>query len=154
MRFALISNVLKFWSGGGLLNTLKDVLRIQYDYLTCVFYLFIGWLTGKISRDIRYSASWFLTRFIIPVVIIVNTSAQFSNMGNMISVTTVIILAILTLEKYINGDPVMIRCFTYLNIGWSGLPVASALFVNDAALIVIAAYTGSSVAGNPAGASM
>lgn len=154
MRSALISNVLKFGSGGGLLNTLKDVLRIQYDYLTCVFYLFIGWLTGKISRDIRYSASWFLTRFIVPVVIIVNTSAQFSNMGNMISVTAVIILAILTLEKYISGDPVMIRCFTYLNIGWSGLPVASALFVNDAALIVITAYTGSSVAGNSAGASM
>lgn len=75
-------------------------------------------------------------------------------MGNMISVTAVIILAILTLEKYISGDPVMIRCFTYLNIGWSGLPVASALFVNDAALIVIAAYTESSVAGNSAGASM
>lgn len=72
----------------------------------------------------------------------------------MTSVTTTIILAMLTLGKYISRGLVMIRCFTYLNAGWPGLLVANALFANDAALIVIAAYTGSSVAGNSAGASM
>ncbi|EDT0101430.1 permease, partial [Salmonella enterica] len=46
----------------------------------------------------------------------------------------------------------MLLCFTYLNIGWLGLPVASSLFGNDAALIVIAAYVGSSVVGNSFGA--
>lgn len=33
------------------------------------FYLFIGLLLGKTSWDIRSSASWFLTKIIIPVVI-------------------------------------------------------------------------------------
>ncbi|EMD4511828.1 permease [Salmonella enterica] len=116
------------------------------------FYLFIGLLLGKTSWDIRSSASWFLTKIIIPVVITFNISTQFSNMGSIIFITAIVMLSMLMLGKYIINDPVMLLCFTYLNIGWLGLPVASSLFGNDAALIVIAAYVGSSVVGNSFGA--
>lgn len=117
-------------------------------------YLFIGWVLGKTSWDIRSSASWFLTKIIIPVVIIFNISTQFSNMGSIISVTALTMLSMIIIGKYLIRDPVMILCFTYLNIGGLGLPIASALFGNDAAHIVIAAYVGSSVVGNSVGASM
>lgn len=118
------------------------------------FYLFIGWLLGKTTWNIKYPASWLLTKFIIPIVIIFNISTRFSSMGGIISVTAIIMLIMLVIARYISDDPVMILCFIYLNIGWLGLPVASSLFGNDAAIIVIAAYVGSSIVGNSAAAGM
>ncbi len=114
-------------------------------------YLCIGWILGKTSWDLKSSASLLLTKIIIPVVITFNISTQFSDMGGIISATALIMIAI---GKYTNQDPVMTLCFVYLNIGWLGSPVASALFGNDAAIIFIAAYVGSSIIGNSAGAGM
>ncbi|EAV6575626.1 permease, partial [Salmonella enterica] len=106
------------------------------------------------SWDLKSSVSLLLTKIIIPVVITFNISTQFSDMGGIISATALIMLIMIAIGKYTNQDPVMTLCFVYLNIGWLGLPVASALFGNDAAIIFIAAYVGSSIIGNSAGAGM
>lgn len=124
------------------------------NMLLPLLYLFIGWGLGKTSWDIRSFASFFLTKIIIPIVIIFNISTQFKNMGNIIIATALIMLLMIAISRRLVKDPVMILCFTYLNIGWLGLPIASSLFGNDAALIVIAAYIGSSVVGNSVGANM
>ncbi len=119
-----------------------------------VIYLFVGWLIGRGAWDVKSAASLLLTRLVIPAVIIFNISTRFGSMGTVIITTALTMLVMLTAGRYINRDPVMNLCFSYLNIGWLGLPVATALFGNDAATIIIAAYVGSSIVGNSVGAGM
>lgn len=119
-----------------------------------LIYLCVGWFVGKTILDFKSSASWVLTRVVIPVVIMFNISTRFSSMSTIIIATAVCMLAMLTVCRLIRFDPVKSLCFSYLNIGWLGLPVASALFGDDAATIIIAAYVGSSIVGNSVGAGM
>jgi len=60
----------------------------------------------------------------------------------------VVMTAMLVLSRIFVRDPVENLCFCYLNIGWLGLPIASALFGNTAATVVLSAYIGSSIFGN------
>lgn len=117
-------------------------------------YLLLGWLCGKTHWNVKTPASWLLTRFIIPLVIIYNLSTHFSSMAGIIVVTALAMVLMLMLARWLWGDAVKALCFAYLNIGWLGLPIASALFGNEAAAIIIAAYVGSSLVGNSLGASM
>lgn len=119
-----------------------------------LIYLFTGWLVGKTALDFKTAASWVLTRIAIPIVIIFNISTRFGSMSSIIVTTAVCMLAMLMACQRIMRDPVKSLCFSYLNIGWLGLPVASALFGNDASSIIIAAYVGSSIVGNSVGAGM
>ncbi len=119
-----------------------------------LIYLFAGWLVGKTALDFKTTASWVLTRIAIPVVIIFNISTRFGSMSTIIVATAMCMLAMLVVCQRIMRDPVKSLCFSYLNIGWLGLPVASALFGNDASTIIIAAYVGSSIVGNSVGAGM
>jgi len=119
-----------------------------------LIYLFTGWLVGKTALDFKTAASWVLTRIAIPIVIIFNISTRFGSMSSIIVTTAVCMLAMLVACQRIMRDPVKSLCFSYLNIGWLGLPVASALFGNDASSIIIAAYVGSSIVGNSVGAGM
>ncbi len=75
-------------------------------------------------------------------------------MGGIIIATALTMLVLLLVSRVFSRDPVVNLCFCYLNIGWLGLPVASALFGNDAAVIIIAAYVGSSILGNSVGTGM
>nr|WP_254633621.1 permease [Pantoea sp. GbtcB22] len=104
--------------------------------------------------DFKTAASWVLTRIAIPIVIMFNISSRFSSMSTIITATAVCMLTMLVVSRWIMRDPVKSLCFSYLNIGWLGLPVASALFGNDASTIIIAAYVGSSIVGNSVGAGM
>ncbi|MCG7389690.1 permease [Pantoea sp. ACRSB] len=119
-----------------------------------LIYLLAGWLAGKTAMDLKRSASWILTRIAIPVVIVFNISTRFSSMSTIIIATAICMLILLAACRLIMRDPVRSLCFSYLNIGWLGLPVGSALFGNDAATIIIAAYVGSSIIGNSLGAGM
>ncbi|HHD7482060.1 TPA: permease [Klebsiella oxytoca] len=119
-----------------------------------LIYLFAGWLVGKTAMDFKTAASWVLTRIAIPIVIMFNISSRFSSMSTIIIATAVCMLAMLVVSRQIMRDPVKSLCFSYLNIGWLGLPIASALFGNDASTIIIAAYVGSSIVGNSIGAGM
>ncbi|WP_409076419.1 permease (plasmid) [Pantoea sp. C3] len=119
-----------------------------------LIYLFAGWLVGKTAWDFKTAASWILTRVAIPVVIIFNISTRFGSMSTIIIATAISMLIMLMASRYIIRDPLKSLCFSYLNIGWLGLPVATALFGNEAATIIIAAYVGSSIVGNSVGAGM
>lgn len=57
----------------------------------------------------------------------------------------------LLLSRTQTSDPVQNLCFCYLNIGWLGLPVVDTLFGDGAAMVIIAAYVGSSLLGNSVG---
>lgn len=117
-----------------------------------LLYLLAGWLIGRTTLDIKAFVSAFLTKLIIPFVIIFNIATHFRSMGEIIIVTVIVMLVLLGVSRFIVRDPVKNICFCYLNIGWLGLPVASSLFGNDAAVIIIAAYIGSSIVGNSVGA--
>ncbi|WP_416413544.1 AEC family transporter [Pantoea sp. App145] len=119
-----------------------------------LIYLFAGWLMGKTAWDFKTAASWILTRVAIPIVIIFNISTRFGSMSTIIITTAISMLIMLMASRYIIRDPIKSLCFSYLNIGWLGLPVATALFGNEAATIIIAAYVGSSIVGNSVGAGM
>ena len=119
-----------------------------------LIYLFAGWLAGKTAWDFKTAASWILTRVAIPVVIIFNIATRFGSMSTIILATAISMFIMLMASRYILRDPIKSLCFSYLNIGWLGLPVATALFGNEAATIVIAAYVGSSIVGNSVGAGM
>ena len=119
-----------------------------------LLYLAAGWIAGQAPFDIKNVISKLLTKLIIPMVIIFNIATSFRSMGWIIIATALAMLTLLVVSKIFSRDPVMNLCFSYLNIGWLGLPVASALFGNQAAVIIIAAYVGSSIVGNSVGASM
>jgi len=119
-----------------------------------LLYLIMGWFIGKTTLDIKTVASWWLTKVIIPFVIVFNIATHFNAMGTVIIATAISMLIMLYIGRRMTNDPVMNLCFSYLNIGWLGLPVASALFGNGAALIVVAAYVGSSIVGNSVGAGL
>ncbi|WP_182057412.1 permease [Pantoea sp. ME81] len=119
-----------------------------------LIYLSAGWLLGKTAWDCKTAASWILTRIAIPIVIIFNISTRFHSMSTIIIATAISMMVLLLAGRYVFADPIKNLCFSYLNIGWLGLPVASVLFGNDAATIIIAAYVGSSIVGNSLGAGM
>ncbi|ORF04908.1 permease [Snodgrassella alvi] len=117
-----------------------------------LIYLLCGLIAGKLTRDTKPVLSLLLTKFIIPVVIIYNIATNFSNMGAVL-ITTIVVMSIMLLAgKFLRINPVSTLCFSYLNIGWLGLPVAASLFGNQAAAIFISAYIGSSIVGNSLGA--
>ena len=117
-----------------------------------LIYLLCGLIAGKLTWDAKPILSLLLTKFIIPVVIIYNIATNFSNMG-VVLITTIVVMSIMLLTgKFLRINPVSSLCFSYLNIGWLGLPVAASLFGNQAAAIFISAYIGSSIVGNSLGA--
>ena len=117
-----------------------------------LIYLLCGLIAGKLTWDAKPVLSLLLTKFIIPVVIIYNIATNFSNMG-VVLITTIVVMSIMLLTgKFLRINPVNTLCFSYLNIGWLGLPVAASLFGNQAAAIFISAYIGSSIVGNSLGA--
>ena len=117
-----------------------------------LIYLLCGLIAGKLTWDAKPVLSLLLTKFIIPVVIIYNIATNFSNMG-VVLITTIVVMSIMLLTgKFFRINPVNTLCFSYLNIGWLGLPIAASLFGNQAAAIFISAYIGSSIVGNSLGA--
>lgn len=117
-----------------------------------LIYLLCGLIAGKLTWDAKPVLSLLLTKFIIPVVIIYNIATNFSNMG-VVLITTIVVMSIMLLTgKFLRINPVNTLCFSYLNIGWLGLPIAASLFGNQAAAIFISAYIGSSIVGNSLGA--
>lgn len=116
-----------------------------------LIYLLAGLGLGKLPFEIKGKASSLLTKTVIPLVIIYNISTYkpgvFAIMISMIIMMSLMVLS----GRIFTRDPVKILCFCYLNIGWLGLPIAGALFGNEASMVIIAAYVGSSLFGNSVG---
>ena len=128
---------------------------MNYTIVFPVVYLVLGFAISKSGLErflnIRWYASALLTRLCIPIVIIYNISYHergvFDIMIAMIATMAVMLFVCLKVTK----DPIISICFSYLNIGWLGLPIAISLFGDHAATVIIAAYVGSSIYGNSVG---
>lgn len=121
---------------------------------TPLAYLLIGLGLGRLPFDIKGRASTLLTQWVIPSVIIYNIATYrtgvFAIMIGMIIMMGLMVL----LSRTITRDPIQTLCFCYLNIGWLGLPIANTLFGDGAAMVIVAAYVGSSLFGNSVGVSL
>ncbi|MGC0152815.1 permease [Chromobacterium vaccinii] len=116
-----------------------------------LLYLLLGLGLGRAPFDIKSRASALLTKFVIPLVIIYNIAAHRPGVFAVMAGTMAMMAALLLLSRLSTRDPVRNLCFSYLNIGWLGMPVASTLFGDGAATVFIAAYVGSSLLGNSVG---
>jgi len=119
--------------------------------LAPLLYLAIGLGLGRVPFDIKGRASALLTRWIIPAVIVYNIATHRPGVFAIMLGMMVMVGLMLLLSRIFTQDPVQNLCFAYLNIGWLGLPVASTLFGDEAARVIIAAYVGSSLVGNSVG---
>ena len=119
--------------------------------LAPLLYLLIGLGLGRIPFDIKGKASALLTKWVIPAVIIYNIATHRPGVFTIMLGMMAIMGSMLLLSRVFTKDPVQNLCFCYLNIGWLGLPIASTLFGDGAAMVIIAAYVGSSLFGNSVG---
>lgn len=117
-------------------------------------YLLFGFAVGKSRLDVKGVASGFLSLVVIPLVIIYNIATYPPGLATLVIGVMVIMGVALLLGRLFTNNPVRNMCFFYMNIGWLGLPVASALFGEGAASVFIAAYIGSTVFGNTVGAGL
>lgn len=117
-------------------------------------YLGLGWLSARLEWEVRQKAARWLTHYVIPPVIAFNIATHgYPTLVLMLAMAGVTAL-LLMLHHLHDPDPVRSLCFAYLNIGWLGLPVATALLGGEASVILMSAYVGSSVVGNTMGAAL
>ncbi|WP_020559390.1 AEC family transporter [Thiofilum flexile] len=116
-----------------------------------LIYLLIGFGLGRTRFEIKGRASALLTKWVIPLVLIYNIATHQPGVFVIMLGMVVMVAIMLLLSRAFTPDPVQNLCFCYLNIGWLGLPVASTLFGDGAAMVIIAAYVGSSLWGNSVG---
>lgn len=119
--------------------------------ITPVIYILIGLTLGKTSLEIKGSASAFLTKVVIPIVIIFNIATSDHDVYVVIIGMIIIMSIMLLISRVSTNDPIKNLCFCYLNIGWLGLPLIAVFFGDSAATMAIAAYVGSSLFGNSIG---
>lgn len=124
---------------------------MNINVLYPLMYLFFGIMLGKTSINFKGLASLFLTKFIIPFVIVYNISTSITEMFPIMIGMILLMAIMLTVSKLLGHDAVENLCFCYLNIGWLGLPIAGALLGNAAATVILSAYIGSSIFGNSVG---
>ncbi len=116
-----------------------------------IIYLLFGLILGKFPIELKGRISMLLTKVVIPLVIIYNIATHQSGTFAIMLGIIIMMFLMLGLSRMVTKDPVQNLCFFYLNIGWLGLPIASTLFGDGAAMVIIAAYVGSSLFGNSIG---
>ena len=129
-------------------------MPLSFSILYPLFYLATGLAIGRTPLDIKARASALLTKIVIPFVIVYNIATARADVFMVIGWMAITMSAMLLISRFATKDPVRNLCFCYLNIGWLGLPIATSLFGDGAATIIIAAYVGSSLFGNSVGAGL
>ncbi|OWY40878.1 permease [Xenophilus sp. AP218F] len=124
---------------------------MQLSILAPLLYLLLGLALGRAPFEIKSRASALLTKAVIPLVIIYNIATHRPGVFAIMTGMMAMMIALLLLSRTQSRDPVQNLCFSYLNIGWLGMPVASTLYGDGAAMVFIAAYVGSSLLGNSVG---
>lgn len=127
---------------------------MSISVFTPLLYLLFGLVLGRTRLQLKGIASAFLTNVVIPLVIIYNLATYRSGLLAVVLGVMTIMVIMATVGGALTRDPVRNLCFFYLNIGWLGMPIATALFGDNAASLYIAAYIGSTVFGNSIGAGM
>lgn len=116
-----------------------------------LIYLFTGFLLGKFNIDVKGKFSYLLTKLVIPLVIIHNIATYQPGVFIIILSSMIIMVTMILISRLVTKDPLQNLCFSYLNIGWLGLPIVSTLFGNTAAMVFISIYVGNSILGNAIG---
>lgn len=119
-----------------------------------ILYLFIGYIFSLKNIQIKMTSSTMLSKFVIPYVIIHHIVLNQNNMFVIVIAIIIVMSVMLLLARLFSSKPVELLCFSYLNIGWLGLPIATALFGEVVAGFVIAIYVGSSLFGNIIGSGL
>lgn len=127
---------------------------MSLSIFTPLLYLLFGLLLGQTRLQLKGIASAFLTNVVIPLVIIYNLATYRSGLLAVVLGVMAIMAVMAAVGGAFTRDPIRNLCFFYLNIGWLGMPIATALFGDSAASLYIAAYIGSTVFGNSIGAGM
>lgn len=113
-----------------------------------IVYMLGGLLVGRYLPSIRGVLSRLLTKVFIPYVIVYNI-LTYQDGTAMIAIFSIVFCSLLFAIRYwVSRDNLDSLIFSYLNIGWLGLPLAIAIFGDAASRIIISAYIGSSVFGN------
>lgn len=113
-----------------------------------IFYLLGGLLVGRYFPSIRDLLSSLLTKALIPYVIVYNI-LTYQDGTAFLTIFSIIFCCLLFFIRYLlSHDKLEALTFSYLNIGWLGLPLAIAIFGDTASRIIIATYIGSSIFGN------
>ncbi|MCM5704029.1 hypothetical protein [Larsenimonas salina] len=115
-----------------------------------LFYMIGGLMVGKYLPDVSALLSKVLTRVLIPYVIVFNLATYEAGTGTIAVASLLFCLTLFGVGTLIWKDRLTPILFSYLNIGWLGLPVAMAMFEDEASRVLIAAYIGSSIFGNVA----
>ncbi|MFM9271851.1 hypothetical protein ACJ7V3_16570 [Halomonas elongata] len=89
-----------------------------------------------------------LTKIFIPYVIIYNILTYQDGAAMVAALSIIFCTLLFTIRYFTCRDGLEALIFSYLNIGWLGLPLAIAIFGDTASRIIIAAYIGSSIFGN------
>ncbi|PAU78299.1 AEC family transporter [Halomonas salipaludis] len=112
------------------------------------FYVLGGMLLGRFFPQAKALISKLLIRVFIPYVIVYNLLTYQPGTAEVAIFGFVFCILLYFLAGLIWRDRITALSFSYLNIGWLGLPLAIAVFGDEASRIIIAAYIGSSVFGN------
>ncbi len=127
---------------------------MSFSIFTPLLYLLFGLVLGRTRLQLKGIAAAFLTNVVIPLVIIYNLATYRSGLLAVVLGVVAIMAVMAAVGGALTRDPIRNLCFFYLNIGWLGMPIATALFGDSAASLYIAAYIGSTVFGNSIGAGM
>ncbi|MGC7589903.1 AEC family transporter [Bisgaard Taxon 46] len=127
---------------------------MSLSILAPLIYLLFGIVIARFPVNIKGKISAFLTRFVIPFVIVFNIATSQNGLVIIMLGMICVLSVMLLISTIFKSDPVKRLCFFYLNIAWLGLPVASAIWGSTAATILIAIYIGSSLFCNSVCASL
>ncbi len=111
-------------------------------------YLVFGVLIANRFDQVKYILSKMLAKLFIPLVIIYNI--LYYNKDYLILMIFSLCASFLLFFIYIRfkKDSLKALCFSYSNIGWLGVPIASSMFGGQASAVMISLYIGSSIFGN------
>ena len=116
--------------------------------LLSLTYLIFGILISNKLGYIKHFLSKILAQIFIPLVIIYNII--YYNKDYLILMIFSLISSFLLFFIYLvsKKDSLKALCFSYSNIGWLGVPIASSLFGGQASAVMVSLYIGSSIFGN------
>ncbi len=113
-----------------------------------IMYLIVGLLAEKLLPALKQPLATLLSTVLIPIVIVYNIIYARAEHIILILFGFFICTSLFLLYSAFNQDKLKALCFSYLNIGWLGLPFAISVFGHTASLIIISIYIGSSIFGN------
>ncbi|HDR1253580.1 TPA: permease [Pasteurella multocida] len=123
---------------------------MSLSILSPLLYLFIGMFLARFPLNIKGKISIFLTKCVIPAVIVYNIATYKKGFLVIMLGTMLMLLILFLISRVYQENPVKRLCFFYLNIAWFGLPIGNAIWGSDAAMILISVYIGSSLFCNSA----